>query len=147
MAPGRARGQQPPRRQQQQQLSKVAATSREQSLALLQRLSEAPDLSLFKEKVERVKQYGEVYNGAADAAVVLLARAAAHGLHLLHPLLLVDLPKQALECINELFCNIISCCIIIFPSSPCLQSPHHHQQQQQQQQEEELAARLQATGK
>jgi hypothetical protein len=44
-----------------------------------------------------------VYKGAADAAVVPLARATAHGLRLLHPLLLGDLPKQALLGIHELF--------------------------------------------
>jgi hypothetical protein len=119
----------------------LAAASTEQSLALLHRLSQAPDLSLFKEEAERVKQTQEVYEGAADVAVVPLTPAAAHGLRPVHLLLLVDLPNQALECIISLFDTIYGCCRILDSSSLRMQG-----EQQQQQQQEEIASSLQATG-
>jgi hypothetical protein len=92
-----------------------------------------------------VKQSLQLYKEPAGDALVLLARAAAHGLRLLHPLLLVDLPKQALMCISRLLRTFWDCCdIITLSNSTSRQHQHQHQQQQQQQ---ELSACLQATGK
>jgi hypothetical protein len=77
MAPNKARQQQPRRQQQQQQQLRRQAASEQQSLVLLQRLSEAPDLSLFKEKSERVQQSLQLYHSVADDALVMLRMACA----------------------------------------------------------------------
>jgi hypothetical protein len=89
-------------KQQQQQLSSPAAAI-QQAHQLLQRLATAPDLSLFRDKYDRVKELARLSLPASEELLLLLAAAVTNGLRHLQPLLLqLDLPKNAVLCIQAL---------------------------------------------
>jgi hypothetical protein len=104
MAPG-SRQRQQQNGQQQQQSSPAAATV-QQAHQLLQRLATAPDLSLFRDKLDRVQQLALqqlLSLPASEELLLLLAAAVTNGLRHLQPLLLqLDLPKNAALCIQAL---------------------------------------------
>jgi hypothetical protein len=108
MAPGsrhrqqQQNGQQQQQQQRQQQSSPAAATA-QQAHQLLQRLATAPDLSLFRDKLDRVKQLALCSLPASEELLLLLAASVTNGLRQLQPLLLqLDLPKNASMSIHAL---------------------------------------------
>jgi hypothetical protein len=75
--------------------------SEEQLSQLLLRLAEAPDLSLFRDKWERLDRIEvSFYVHMSEQLLLQLAAALSRGLMLLVPLLLLDLPKRALYSIR-----------------------------------------------
>jgi hypothetical protein len=104
MAPG-SRQRQQQNGQKQQQSSPAAATV-QQAHQLLQRLAAAPDLSLFRDKLDRVQQLALqqlLSLPASKELLLLLAAAVTTSLRHLQPLLLqLDLPKNAAVCIHAL---------------------------------------------
>jgi hypothetical protein len=79
------------------------AFSEEQLTQLLLRLAAAPDLSLFRDKWERLEHFrkSELQNMQMSTQLLRQLEAAlARGLLLLVPLFSLDLPKRALYCIT-----------------------------------------------
>jgi hypothetical protein len=113
MAPGSRQRQQQQTEQQQQQLSSPAAAI-QQAHQLLQRLATAPDLSLFRDKCDRVKELARLSSPASEELLLLLAASVTNGLRHLQPLLLqLDLPKSAVLCIQDLAIRFFSSSVLV----------------------------------
>jgi hypothetical protein len=84
-------------------LARQQAFSEEQLRQLLLRLAAAPDLSLFRDKWERLENFSQTSFHQLQISGQLLQQieaALTRGLLLLVPLLSLDLPKRALYCIS-----------------------------------------------
>jgi hypothetical protein len=84
-------------------IGRQQAFSEEQLTQLLLRLASAPDLSLFRDKWERLEAFtkaGLDHMPLSNQLLRQLEAALTRGLLLLVPLLSLDLPKRALHCIT-----------------------------------------------
>jgi hypothetical protein len=87
--------------QQQQHTTAAALQQRHQLLA---RLAAAPDISLFKDKCERITQLRNMELPGSEEDLVVCAAAMSNGLQKLQPYLndgscQLDLPDKAIFCI------------------------------------------------
>jgi hypothetical protein len=119
MAPGSRQRQQQHSRQQQQQQQSSLAPNAEQAHQLLQRLATAPDLTLFRDKHDRVQQLALCRSlPASEELLLLLAASVTNGLRQLQSLLLqLDLPKNASLSIHNLLVTYCTYSLLLMRQS------------------------------
>jgi hypothetical protein len=142
-----------PAKQQRGQHPGPVTADEQQLHQLLERLAAAPDLTLFKNKSDRLAELRADNVATSQQALLLSAAALAHGLQLLQPYwgngssCSLDLPKKATTCIIQMMMVFMACTREL--TSHLTNIVRQQQQQQEQlerQRQQQLVQEVMATG-